>query len=40
MQVYLHLTDAASDRIEITFTRAVTVTLVDHLRACRADMVE
>lgn len=40
MQVYLHLTDAAPDRIEITFTRAVTATLVDHLRACRADMVE
>jgi hypothetical protein len=40
MQVYLHLTDVASDRIEITFTRAVTATLVDHLRACRADMVE
>jgi hypothetical protein len=40
MQVYLHLADTAPDRIEITFTRAVTATLVDHLRACRADMVE
>lgn len=40
MQVYLHLADAASDRIEITFTRAVTSTLVEHLCTCRADMVE
>jgi hypothetical protein len=40
MQLYLHLDDAESNRIEITFTRAVTSALVDHLRACRADMVE
>jgi hypothetical protein len=40
MQLYLHLDEAESERIEITFTRAVTSTLVDHLRTCRADMVE
>jgi hypothetical protein len=40
MQLYLHLDDADSNRIEITFTRAVTSALVDHLRTCRADMLE
>lgn len=40
MRIYLYLGDAEADRIEITFTRAVTDTLVDHLRACRAEMVE
>lgn len=40
MQLYLHLDDADTDRIEIAFTGAVTASLVDHLRTCRADMVE
>lgn len=40
MQVYLHLDHAEADRIEIAFTSAVTAALVDHLRTCRADMVE
>jgi hypothetical protein len=40
MQLYLHLDDAEPNRIEITFTRAVTLALVDHLHTCRADMVE
>jgi hypothetical protein len=40
MRLYLHLGETESDRIEITFTPAVTATLVAHLRTCRADMVE
>lgn len=40
MQVYLHLDESDTDRIEITFTRSVTASLVDHLRMCRADMAE
>jgi hypothetical protein len=40
MQLYLYLDEAEPNRIEITFTRAVTSTLVDHLHTCRADMVE
>jgi hypothetical protein len=40
MLVYLHLDSVDANRIEITFTSAVTSALVDHLRACRADMVE
>lgn len=40
MLVYLHLDETDANRIEITFTPAVTSALVDHLRACRADMVE
>lgn len=40
MLLYLHLDETDANRIEITFTAAVTSTLVDHLRTCRADMVE
>jgi hypothetical protein len=38
MRIYLHLDEAELNRIEITFTRAVTDTLIAHLRACRAEM--
>lgn len=40
MQLYLYLDQADTDRIEITFTRPVTSSLVDHLHTCRADMME
>lgn len=40
MQLYLHLGETDAERIEIAFTGAVTAALVDHLRTCRADMVE
>jgi hypothetical protein len=40
MQLYLYLDESDSDRIEIAFTRSVTSSLVDHLRACRSGMVE
>jgi hypothetical protein len=40
MRIYLYLGEAEADRIEITFTRAVIDTLVDHLRVCRAGMAE
>jgi hypothetical protein len=40
MRLYLHLDETERNRIEITFTRLVTDTLVAHLRACRARMVD
>lgn len=38
MGVYLHLGPAESERLEIAFTRAVTKSLVEHLRSCRDSM--
>jgi hypothetical protein len=40
MRLYLHLDDTERNRIEITFTRLVTDTLVAHLRDCRTKMTE
>lgn len=40
MRIYLHLDETEANRIDITFTPAVTSALVHHLRACRADMSE
>lgn len=40
MRLYLHLGEPETERIEITFTQAVTSELVDHLRTCRAGMME
>jgi hypothetical protein len=40
MLIYLHVDETDANRIEITFTATVTSELVDHLRTCRADMVE
>ncbi|HEX3787522.1 MAG TPA: hypothetical protein VHW44_06655 [Pseudonocardiaceae bacterium] len=38
MGVYLHLGPTESERVEIAFTRAVTDSLVEHLRSCRYAM--
>lgn len=38
MRLYLHISDDARDRIDVTLTRPVVEALVDHLRACRAMM--
>jgi hypothetical protein len=40
MRIYLYLDETDPNRIEITFTRTVTSSLVDHLHTCRADMLE
>jgi hypothetical protein len=39
MRMYLHLSEDAAERIDVTLTRPATVALVAHLRLCRADMV-
>lgn len=38
MRLYLHLGEADTDRIDVTFTRPATLALLAHLRACRAMM--
>jgi hypothetical protein len=40
MRLYLHLSPAAEDRIDVTLTRPATLELVDHLRTCHAAMVD
>jgi hypothetical protein len=40
MRVYLHLSEEADDRIDVTLTRPTTLTLVDHLRSCHAAMID
>lgn len=38
MRVYLYLDATDDNRIEITFTRSVLTSIVDHLRSCRSGM--
>ena len=38
MRLYLHLSEDADDRIDVTLTRPATLALVAHLRVCRASM--
>ena len=40
MRLYLHLGADQVDRIDVTFTRPATVTLIEHLRRCHAEMAE
>ncbi len=40
MRLYLHLGDAAEDRIDVTFTRPATLALVEHLQRCRSSMTD
>jgi hypothetical protein len=39
MRLYLHLSEDADDRIDVTLTRPATLGLVDHLRSCHTAMV-
>jgi hypothetical protein len=39
MRLYLHLSEEADDRIDVTLTRPATLGLVDHLRSCHAAMI-
>jgi hypothetical protein len=38
MRMYLHLSEDAADRIDVTFTHPVTRALLDHLRVCHEGM--
>lgn len=40
MRMYLHLGADAVDRIDVTFTRSATTTLIEHLRRCHTEMAE
>jgi hypothetical protein len=40
MRLYLHLGASEVDRIDVTFTRPATRTLIEHLRTCHSEMAE
>jgi hypothetical protein len=40
MRLYLHLSEEAVDRIDVTFTRPSTQALLNHLNVCHATMTD